>query len=32
MGSVSATLHRIRINLISCVKNKMPSLEAELEH
>ena len=31
MGSVSATLHRIRINLIACVKQKIPSIEAELD-
>jgi len=31
MGSVSATLYRIRINLINCVKKRMPSLEAELD-
>ena len=31
MGSVSATLHRIRINLIACVKNKIPTIEAELD-
>jgi RNA polymerase sigma-70 factor (ECF subfamily) len=29
MGSVSATLHRIRINLINCVRKKIPKLEAE---
>ena len=31
MGSVSATLHRIRINLIACVKEKIPSMEAEMD-
>ena len=31
MGSVSATLHRIRINLIACVKEKIPSIEADLD-
>ena len=31
MGSVSATLHRIRINLIACVKEKIPSIEAEMD-
>jgi len=31
MGSVSATLHRIRINLITCVKDKIPAVEAELD-
>lgn len=29
MGSVSATLHRIRIKLVSCVKMKLPSVEAK---
>jgi DNA-directed RNA polymerase specialized sigma24 family protein len=31
MGSVSATLHRIRLNLISCVKDKIPTIEAEMD-
>lgn len=31
MGSVSATLHRIRIKLIACVKMKLPSVEAQLD-
>lgn len=31
LGSVSATLHRIRQNLAACVKQKMPSIEAELD-
>lgn len=31
MGSVSATLHRIRIKLIDCVKMKLPSVEAKLD-
>jgi RNA polymerase sigma-70 factor (ECF subfamily) len=31
MGSVSATLHRIRLNLISCVKDKIPRIEAEMD-
>ena len=31
MGSVSATLHRIRINLIACVKEKIPAIEADLD-
>ena len=30
-GSVSATLHRIRQNLAACVKQRMPSIEAELD-
>ena len=29
LGSVSATLHRIRINLMECVHRKMPLVEAE---
>ena len=29
LGSVSATLHRIRINLMECVRRKMPLVEAE---
>jgi hypothetical protein len=31
MGSVSATLHRIRINLMACVKERIPSIEADLD-
>ena len=31
LGSVSATLHRIRINLIDCVRRKLPLVEAENE-
>ena len=31
MGSVSATLHRIRINLTACVKDKIPAIEAEMD-
>ena len=29
IGSVSATLHRIRINLTNCVRKKLPLVEAE---
>ena len=29
LGSVSATLHRIRINLMECARRKMPLVEAE---
>lgn len=29
IGSVSATLHRIRINLTKCVRKKLPLVEAE---
>lgn len=31
LGSVSATLHRIRINLTDCVRKKLPTVEAESE-
>jgi RNA polymerase sigma-70 factor (ECF subfamily) len=31
MGSVSATLHRIRGHLLQCVKQKLPALEVESE-
>ena len=31
LGSVSATLHRIRINLMECVHRKMPLVEAEID-
>ena len=31
LGSVSATLHRIRINLTDCVRKKLPLIEAESE-
>lgn len=31
LGSVSATLHRIRINLTDCVRKKLPLVEAESE-
>jgi hypothetical protein len=31
LGSVSATLHRIRQNLATCVKQKMPIIEAEMD-
>ena len=31
LGSVSATLHRIRINLTDCVRRKLPIVEAENE-
>ena len=31
LGSISATLHRIRQNLIQCVKQKMPGIEAEMD-
>ena len=31
LGSVSATLHRIRINLTDCVRKKLPVVEAESE-
>ena len=31
LGSVSATLHRIRINLTDCVRKKLPMVEAESE-
>ena len=30
LGSISATLHRIRQNLATCVKQKMPIIEAEM--
>ena len=31
LGSISATLHRIRQNLVQCVKQKMPGIEAEMD-
>ena len=31
LGSISATLHRIRHNLLNCVRQKMPSVESELD-
>jgi len=32
IGSVSATLHRIRKNLLQCVRQKLPALELEAEN
>lgn len=31
LGSVSATLHRIRQNLAQCVRQKIPAVEAEMD-
>ncbi|MDG1139181.1 MAG: sigma-70 family RNA polymerase sigma factor [Opitutales bacterium] len=31
LGSVSATLHRIRQNLVNCVQQKTPGVEAEMD-
>ena len=31
MGSISATLHRIRQNLLNCVSQKMPIVESEMD-